>query len=328
MREEDVRRTYRFLGHGYETELRVVNATTGMAQSIFVYSEDDFVEKCRKFEGKCNIYAGMNERRTGGTKSRDVECVNAVVIDIDSVRAPGLAATDKELTKSKKVANSVYNHLNTIKRKPYLAMSGNGWQLWMKVKIPLDDSNRLETESVLKDFHREIQRKFTSDAAKIDNMADLARVIKVIGTKSVKNTTTRDRHNRFSKWMNPPDNSEQDDHWAELLREGSSKVVAKEVRVDDTRAMEGEMDRAILARHVATISDKGRDLMNGDWKKYGMSSRSEAEFSLLKCFYIRGIPKEDAYKMMYISKIGKWATETQRYRDLSLAKAYTRGDYY
>ena len=78
MNERDVRFTYRFLGHERETEIRLVDPH-GLhpTESVFVHSEDEFTCVCSDREGRYNVYAGINERRPGGTRREDVLRVGA-----------------------------------------------------------------------------------------------------------------------------------------------------------------------------------------------------------------------------------------------------------
>src|SRR5208337_2624680 len=99
MNEEDVRFTYRFLTHAHETEVRLIDPRgASPPTSIFVHSEDEFVRACWENEGRYNVYAGINERRPGGTRREDVLRVGAIVVDVDPVRPdPKQAATDAEM---------------------------------------------------------------------------------------------------------------------------------------------------------------------------------------------------------------------------------------
>ncbi|MCK4445344.1 MAG: hypothetical protein KAW09_12420 [Thermoplasmata archaeon] len=49
-REEDVRLTYRFLGHENESEIRLIDPSGKKPpKSIFVHSEDEFVKTCQEW---------------------------------------------------------------------------------------------------------------------------------------------------------------------------------------------------------------------------------------------------------------------------------------
>ena len=69
--EEDARLTYRLLRHKNETEIRLIDPHKKEKPfSIFVTDESKFVEKCKKYNSKYNIYVGINERKSKGTKKK------------------------------------------------------------------------------------------------------------------------------------------------------------------------------------------------------------------------------------------------------------------
>lgn len=65
--EKEVRECYRFLDHDRETEIRIIDPTRkNHPKSIWVRNEDDFVNCCKKYNERYNIYAGINERTSEG----------------------------------------------------------------------------------------------------------------------------------------------------------------------------------------------------------------------------------------------------------------------
>ena len=73
--EDDVKKFYQFLGHEKETEVRIL--FKGRKPQIHhVNSEDDFIKKCKAYNGLGNVYAGLNERKTNGTKAEDVKVLS------------------------------------------------------------------------------------------------------------------------------------------------------------------------------------------------------------------------------------------------------------
>lgn len=198
--EDDVRATYRFLAHKDETEIRVC---APVAKSYFVHTEDEFVSVCRELNGKQNVYVGINERVKGGTKDNEVCAVRAVVLDIDAVRAEGFAkepATDMELLAAGWATDKIINHfLGAGWTPPVKCMSGNGYQLWSAIReIAIIESEWEDTSDRIKWFNKQVIDEFSRDDAKIDNIGNLSRIIKVIGTMSVKGKEKEDRPYRLS----------------------------------------------------------------------------------------------------------------------------------
>ena len=89
--EKEVRACYQFLAHQNETEVRLIDPKKKVPpMSIFVKTEDEFVETCKKYNEKYNLYAGINERSERGTKGSEVVSVKTIVMDIDAIRAKGI----------------------------------------------------------------------------------------------------------------------------------------------------------------------------------------------------------------------------------------------
>jgi len=324
MRENDVRATYRFLGHKDETEIRVINPfRPGDVQSIFVYSEDAFVNVCRKFEGQYNVYVGINERHRGGTKTETVKNIDAIVFDIDPVRTKGLPSTQSELREAEKVGLAVCEYLKGSGKKPYLALSGNGYQVWLKVDIqPLDAEHNKKIEGVLKDIQRHMARTYGNERVKIDNIGDLARVIKVIGTKSVKAMTTDERPNRFSKWIEIPTEIKPHITWSMKIL-----ILAKTYQpavIEQISEPEGRMSPTAILKLIASMSPKEQMVFRGIWKtdKWSFPSRSEAEYYFIYKLKLKGLSADDAWKVMDASKLSKWHTAKPAYRQTTISKAY------
>ena len=86
--EEDVREFYRLLEHKNQTEIRVIELsedfkTSKVKKHFFVSSEEEFISKVKEFNGKYNLYAGLNERKDRGTVAKDVISIKRFFIDID-----------------------------------------------------------------------------------------------------------------------------------------------------------------------------------------------------------------------------------------------------
>jgi len=96
---DDVVKTYEFLGHS-PVEVTIIAPATDTVKSVvrecrLAYSVDGFVALCSRWDGKANVYVGLNELRGGyqqqkghRTSKTDIAAVHFVPVDIDSVRAP------------------------------------------------------------------------------------------------------------------------------------------------------------------------------------------------------------------------------------------------
>jgi hypothetical protein len=287
--------------------------------SIFVYDIDGFVNVCKEYDGERNIYVGINERRLLGTTCDDVIHLNAIVLDVDSKHPKDTPATAAERESAYYVAIEILEWLKGHNRRPFLAMSGNGWQIWLKMDMGLDDDKK-KLECVLKEFQREVASRFETPYCKIDNIGDLARVIKVIGTTSVKPLATLERPNLVSYWVRKPLFFEPHYTWGYKLL-----ALAKEHEeipvVDEDIGIIPKLTETEITGVVNGLNPYARQLFDGElnWK---YKSKSEAEFAILIFLARSGIPKNVSYALMTYSKIGKWNNENGAYKHLTINKAY------
>lgn len=319
MNEADVRLTYRFLAHRNPSHLRILFPDSEVHQFV-VASEEEFVHICQKYDGKANLYVGMNDRK-GGNKKANITGINAIVIDVDSVRPKDVPATEEERKEALAVAMKIAEYLNSLGRRPFLAMSGNSWHLWMKVDIPVTKENRESLETAIKEFYSSIRSKFETPTVKIDNIGDLPRVIKIIGTKTIKKKEMPARLNRASFWVVKPYDVEVDKDLSEYFltapkvpKKDSFSIPSLDLTLD-----EAERNKYL---EVLKVNKKVADLLDGNWRQYNYRSRSEAELALLSLMAKHGIDSKTAYVLMESSKIGKWAECRDAYRQLTLKKAY------
>ncbi len=330
--EDDVRFTYRLLGHQHETEIRLIDPTKEkFPQSIFVHSEDEFVDVCRLHNGTYNVYAGINERVLGGTTAEKVMTVNVFVIDIDAVRVePGLtpaeitmlAASEHELLLASFVANSIFMDLYRKEYSIYMAESGNGRQIW----IPLPQTRATEQlEANIVYLQRQTQTKYKSDRVTIDNMGDLARVMRVIGTLNTKGNNPESGEDEQEK------RPRRLSHWHKRTSEYSC-VKRCDKALEFIMSLDAPIDPPFIgpqtksagARHTRIYvrnHDNGRHLYRGVWDHDKYDSRSEAEFALVCIMILGGFGRDDIDAIMRECAIGKWKTATQAYRDLTYENA-------
>lgn len=214
--EADVRATYRFLAHPGRgvSELRIIAPRRGILGIGYFDNEDAFVQACDKANGTGNVYVGIQPRPARfmeqasnrvarlrhGAKDDDVPCVVAIVIDIDPERPKHTPATDAELAKAIKRGKQISTWaVEQGYVEPRLNMSGNGCQLWLAVPAyEVTDLNRRTITAQLKAFEAQIRNAFNGDGVAIDSIYNLSRIIKVIGTRSIKGKNTKQRPHRLS----------------------------------------------------------------------------------------------------------------------------------
>ena len=199
-----IREFYRRLNHSGlgVTELVVLDSVgnKGIIATGFFNREDAFVDACKLYNGRYNIYAGRNPRpdclseicenyldtkRKQRARDDDIEYVTAISLDIDPIRPKGTSSTDEEHRKAIKFATMLHDDIGG-----WVDDSGNGAYLWIQFTAPIQltryNHNKIKQkcklwrENIAKVYHPE---KYD---LRIDGTHDLSRIKKVIGTTSVK----------------------------------------------------------------------------------------------------------------------------------------------
>lgn len=338
--EEHVRKTYRFLAHEKQTEIRLIDPNRKQPPaSRFVNNEDEFVSVCREFNGRYNIYVGINERKENGTEAIDVVSVKTIVSDLDPSRPKTeknghkypQASTGEELGKANIMACQLqYDMLQAGYKKPVLAMSGNGYQAWFSVPtIYINDDNRKGVEQKIQQFQRMLKKTYSKNGVEVDNIGDLPRIIKVMGTLSIKGDDTPERPYRMARWNDLSDVERREDAklWDMILS----------MKVDESKPSEEIILDPITEEKFEMImksDEKFKDLMEGNVQigeppsgaapngliKY--KSRSEAEQALVNKMVHYGMPQAQVNSFMERCKLGKWQESNDKYKELTYKKAF------
>ena len=238
---------HELLGHKKETEVRAINPNKeAPIKSEFAHSKKEFVSICEKNNHTKNVYAGLNERKKGGTKQEDVISLNCIIVDIDPIRkrtpqdegisdedlAGGkTASTDEELAKAIAKGKEVEKHLKEFGIEiGGEEMSGNGSQLLIPLSpaIEITDGNRSAIETNLKQFGLALGEKFNDDEVVIDpTVYEIARIAKVPGTLSIKGKNLPHRPHRVASWLNYYGPKKNDRLRERLLLETANKEEAR-----------------------------------------------------------------------------------------------------
>jgi len=224
--EKDVRAFYRLLNHKFLTELRFLKRGHFPAFSI-VKSEDEFAKKCKAWNGKRNVYAGLRDRREGLKRCAnfgDIVGLQIVTLDIDPIREPETPSRDQELKNALDVAEFIRNWFSKKGYVPPIrAMTGNGVCLYFCTPYyEIRDKNREKVIRALEKFEQNCREKFKKilkeKNCQIDRMFDLPRIAKVIGTMSVKGENTKERPWRLSYFIDEPKRIEDKKFLQNLLK--------------------------------------------------------------------------------------------------------------
>lgn len=309
---ESVKTFYAFLKHQRYTEMRIIDPRGGLKEVSFVDDLTDFLATCEKYNGKANVYVGVNERTTKEGKAENVGKLSIIPLDVDPVRPKGEASTDAELELARQKMLQIKSWLKeNLDCSPFITMSGNGFHIFIKIPtITLDEFNRPVIQQKLESFVHQIQEKFNDDRVRIDSTFDLPRVMKCPGTMSVKGDNTPERPRRMCQIVESND----------LPCTG---VLNHLVELKTGEKAEFKLGEKTEKEFTALLEkdEKLKDLFEGDWKKYGYTSRSEAEQALLTKLIVGDLSKEAINIIMSRCRIGKWGEKKEAYRERSIQKA-------
>lgn len=186
-----VKSLYRILRHGSEySDVRCVNVNEGRIISReVIQGEDNIVKWAQEFNGKGNCFIGRNPRNPDGTVSR----ITTVSFDIDPIRPKGTSATDDQVKSCVMAARRVLSHY----RGGLLALSGNG-VLVLYPGVDINPEAIKDFEARYSTFEKHV-REVISDVSGVvcDRTYDSARMIKLMGTLSVKGDPVNWRMARF-----------------------------------------------------------------------------------------------------------------------------------
>ena len=223
--EEQVRAHWCLLGHRRwgVTELFVVRPGRP-ALAGFFDDEDNFVDTCREWSGRFNIYVGVhprsltlttlahNELKVTGRRGRraDITRVTLLFYDLDvetddrnavATESPDGKApsTDHEVESAVDATRTIAS--DDLFESPVLAVSGNG----AYVLAPVDLEVTEVVESQLQALEEQLRQRYADNLApnhlKLDSVYDLPRVMAVMGTQKVKGLHTAERPHRMACFL-------------------------------------------------------------------------------------------------------------------------------
>jgi len=305
MNTEAVKTFYDLLEHKKQTEIRAIELSKDFKTSkvkghYFVSSAEEFIDKIQEFNGKYNLYAGLNERTNKGTEAKDVISVKRIFVDIDCIKKP---AIPEDLQEAEKVTDEI---ISKIEEKTGLRAtkiySGNGYQLIYSIpEIEITDNNREEVQAQVQQFLKDLIKKYSNNKVKLDNVGDLPRIIRITGTTNIKGGKTSG--------------------FIEVCKEENSKlkdyILSLKPETSLSNIQVGELETSL--KDVLEKDERVKKLFEGDIK--GFVSRSEAEQSLVCHLIGLDFDKQQIFKIMASCKIGKWQTANIHYRDLTFKKA-------
>jgi hypothetical protein len=259
---------------------------------VFCRTEDQFVATCRNIDGLANVYASLHSRSAPIGNGSAVTEVKTFVIDIDPVRAVKASpASMAEMIEAEKVAASIKAWLAKEGISSIRAMTGNGVQVLIPhTTIKVDEELRLRFAAAGRFF-----RQFATDTAKIDNVADMARVLKVIGTLSIKGEERPGRPWREACWIDEPVRNES----SQFIRWLSKMPLPKEN--ETTMVVE---PTAEASEWIAKL--RAEDRMKIIWDKPKNEDRSKQDWIVTLWLIKNGASDGDIFNVLKTYPHGKY----------------------
>jgi hypothetical protein len=212
-------------------------------------------------------------------------------------------------------------------------MSGNGSQLWAALPpYEVTDRNRQKITANLKAFEAAIRSQFNGDGVAIDSIYNLSRIIKVIGTRSIKGKNTRERPHRVSASLNGFERLED----AKLL----DAICAMSAPVEKTpgRKRKGRKETALggaisdrvlrvlssSPRARALFEGRGKTELGDDGKPLDQSS-SGYDFSLVLYLVNKGVTdSSELATVLFHRPDGRARQKGQSYIERTVTRALER----
>lgn len=240
--KEIIKKTYDFLEHQNPSEVRILSnkfmekdgkdiCYNTPLFSGYIKNIDELIELCDKYNSKGNIYIGIRDRKPAIKKPadrNDIISIKTIVVDLDPVREKGTPATWEEVKKALHLGHKIQEDFKKAGFiRPISAMSGNGCQLWFAIpEIKITNDNREKLEAKLSKFETLIRLRYQTDEVSIDSIYDYPRIIKLIGTTSVKGEYQINRPHRDSYFINEPVRKE-DERLLEFIQSQSVRKKQK-----------------------------------------------------------------------------------------------------
>jgi len=193
---------YRWLGHKI-VELRIIDTVAGaVVYQDYITDPDVFAEKCVAYNGRAQVYFGIQERDGKGGKYENVPSLTFIPIDVDATRSNKKtepANATQRLNAQRNLAK-ILKYLKSHEIRPSLVIdTGNGFLVL--IRIPRQDTTPHfyktgdSTQNVLSDMvnhwlQHEV-KPLCDSAAEIDSVGDLPRILGVPNTVNMKGMRVR-----------------------------------------------------------------------------------------------------------------------------------------
>ncbi len=306
----DVEKTFQLTNYD-EIEIRVIEPKKGSKniKTFHTHNKQDFINKAKEFSGQSinqiyhSVFFGVNERKKGCSKEKDIFKVNILPIDLDYKRESYTSTTDEQVKYTIEIGHKLRQwFIDNNFEAPSMSMSGNGVGLYLKVPaIPFKNNEAmLDFKAKWTLFTKKIRKIITNmtDKVEVDYIQDLSRIFKIVGTMSVKGN----KH-RLTKWIEY--NNKEDENLKEYIMQMDAEE--EKTKPIEVKPLSKDMLKKII--EDANI----QELLN---MKGEQGKRSELEQKLFNKLVLKGITDfKQLDAIMSTCKIGKWQEGTKSYKE-------------
>jgi len=190
--ETQVRWQYQLLNHdGNLSRVRCHSVNDGRTVSeARIRGINELIEWAKEFNGHGNLFIGRNPVSETGKVCR----ITSWSLDIDPVRAPKSASSEDQHLNALRIGNAI--------RQRYgdggISSSGNGCLLLFPI-AGIDIQHLQQFQTACRLLEDEIRKEFETSEVKIDATYDVARLVKLLGSKSVKGDPRLWRYAKFTR---------------------------------------------------------------------------------------------------------------------------------
>lgn len=198
-------------------EARILRTNRGTISGYFNDMEKLY-SAIKQYDGKYNIFFTMNKPEDGiearsvnrlkeyaqsTTTDTEIAYRKWVLLDLDPIRPSGVSSTAKELEQAEELSDKIQGYLsNSGFPEPVVALSGNGYHLLYPIDMPNDENST----TLIKDFLKALDHRFSTKEVKVDVAnSNAARITKMYGTVACKGDSTEERPHRRSRIISVPE---------------------------------------------------------------------------------------------------------------------------
>lgn len=192
---------YKFLGHSC-VELRVLNSGNVVLQDWNIRDPFTFAQLCCEYDGKGQVYFGIQERDGKGGAYENVPNLKWIPIDVDAKRLDKQTepANEEHRQNALRNTNRIVKHLKSEGVEPSLVVdTGNGTLIL--IRIPTVETKdyfyktgemaQNELSDKINYWLQHIIKPLCDDKVEVDSVGDLPRILGVPATVNIKGGKTR-----------------------------------------------------------------------------------------------------------------------------------------